>query len=47
MPDRHVVAALTAWMGGPVPEGVTISVGAGSGPTGLFLATPGGELQIS
>jgi hypothetical protein len=47
MPDRHFVAALTAWMGGPLPEGVNVAVGAGSGPTGLFLTSPAGELQIS
>jgi hypothetical protein len=47
VPDRRMVAKCKGWIGGSVPAGVTISVGAGSGPTGLFLATPGGELQIS
>jgi hypothetical protein len=44
VPDRQ---SLTNWVGGPVPVGVTCSVGAGSGPTGLFLRCPAGELSIS
>lgn len=39
--------SLAAWVGGPVPEGVAVSVGAGSGPTGLFLRCPAGDLAIS
>jgi len=37
---------LLAWLGGRVPEGITVSVGARPGPHGLWLATPHGELRV-
>jgi hypothetical protein len=42
VPDRR---SLAHWVGGSVPEGVAVSVGPGSGPTGLFLRGPAGELS--
>jgi hypothetical protein len=44
VPDHQ---SLAHWVGGPVPEGVAVSVGTGMGPTGLFLRCPAGELSIS
>jgi hypothetical protein len=39
--------ALLDWLGGPVPDGVTVSVGGDtSGPTGLLLASAHGPLPI-
>ncbi len=38
--------ALADWLGGPVPDGVTVSVRGGSGPTGLSLATPDRRIPI-
>jgi hypothetical protein len=39
--------ALAHWLGGPVPEGVTVSEGADSGPRTLYLATVSGEYLIA
>jgi Glyoxalase-like domain len=38
--------ALPDWLGGPVPDGVEVSVSGGSGPTGLFLASPNGPIPL-
>ena len=46
VPDSR---ALLDWLGGAVPEGITVSPVAPDvtlGPTGLFLATPAGDLPI-
>jgi hypothetical protein len=45
--DVPDTASLRRWTGGAVPEGVVVSKGATSGPTALFLATPGGEIPVS
>ena len=41
-------AALVAWLGGTVPRGVRLSVGAGvAGPTALFVSSPSGEIPLT
>jgi len=44
VPDAQ---ALTAWLGGAIPEGVTVCEGGDPGPTALFLASPEGEIRIT
>ena len=39
-------ASALAWLGGQVPEGVTLTTGQGSGPVGLSLSTPAGPLPV-
>ncbi len=43
VPDRQ---SLVHWVGGPVPEGVAVSVGTGMGPTGLFFRCPAQNKQM-
>jgi hypothetical protein len=43
VPDRQ---PLLDWLGGRVPEMVSVSEGSGAGPTGLLLACPNGELPV-
>jgi hypothetical protein len=37
---------LLDWLGGPVPERVSVSEGSGAGPTALLLACRDGEMPV-
>lgn len=43
VPDR---TALTTWLGGTVPDGVTVTVGTAPGPRSLGASTPAGDIPV-
>ena len=45
--DVPDAASLSTWLGGDVPDGVTVCGQGDCGPTALFLASPSGEILVA